>query len=152
MVKRTKSKPAAAPKKQAVEKDYTTYIDREPTNLAEHMSQWLKDKTGYEPGSAKEAAAFDMGVKLTCLLRPDHQRSPENQDRLATSRAINKPKPQDDADEEAPKPKRARKAPAARKRRAKAEPEATDDLDIEPEPADDVEPEDVDIEPEEDQG
>lgn len=67
------------------EKDYSGYAAKEPTDLHEHLSEWIQEKTGYDPASAKsKQAAFLKGIQLGALLRMDHQSSPENQERRRT--------------------------------------------------------------------
>lgn len=69
-------------------RDLTAYPGKPLTELQEHLAQWLMDKCGYDPkrDAHTKMDAFLMGVKLSAVLRMDHQRSPENQDRLATIR------------------------------------------------------------------
>jgi hypothetical protein len=134
-VRTKKARPAPEPEEIEEEKDYSTYLEKEPTPLQEHFAEWIQDKTGYEPNDADD---FATGVQLATALRMEFQRSPENQARLEERRAAaeqaaeersSKPagkrgrprktvEPVEDADEpeeteeEAPKP--TRKRPAAR--------------------------------------
>jgi hypothetical protein len=68
--------------------DYGKYLEAEPTQLMTHIEKWLKDKTGFDPKTARtKEEAFALGVYLTVHLRGVHQASPENQERLAGNRA-----------------------------------------------------------------
>jgi hypothetical protein len=62
---------------------YAKYLDKEPTELMEHITQWILDKTGADP---TDMDSFEMGVHLTVALRPAHQASEENQERLEQNR------------------------------------------------------------------
>lgn len=74
------------------EKDYTSYAKKDPTDLHSHLAEWIKDKTEYDPATAKsKAEAFQKGVQLGALLRMDHQSSPENQERRRTLAERTKP-------------------------------------------------------------
>jgi hypothetical protein len=128
-------------------KDYTAYVDKAPTALQEHITDWLQEVTEYDPTKARtKAEAFAMGVKLTVALRMEHQKSEANQERLAALRTDDAPakakakkkaakkaeeaaeeleEAEEEAEEEAPAPKRARKgaprpAKAAKKTAAKS--------------------------------
>jgi hypothetical protein len=71
----------------ADEIDYGKYLEANPTQLMTHIEAWLKDKTGFDPKSARtKDEAFATGVYLTVHLRSIHQASSENQDRLAANR------------------------------------------------------------------
>lgn len=73
--------------KEAVESDYTAYVDRPASTMQAHFLDWLLEKTEYDPATAKtKAAAFEAGVRLGTALRGAHQASPENQERLALAR------------------------------------------------------------------
>lgn len=93
-------------KAQAVEEvDYTKYADKAPTDLQERFSDWLLEQVGLEFGTKKEEIAFREGVRLATALRMPFQRSPENQEVLASRRA--------EIEEERAKP--AKKTTAAKK-------------------------------------
>jgi hypothetical protein len=126
---------------EAEEKDYSTYLEKEPTDLQERFADWILDKTGYEPTDADD---FATGVQLATALRMEFQRSPENQavleerraaaeeraEEKATKPAAKRGRPRktvepvedadepEEAEEEAPKP--TRKRPAARTAKAGA--------------------------------
>lgn len=71
----------------ADEFDYGKYLEANPTQLMTHIEQWIKDKTGFDPKTARtKDEAFATGVYLTVHLRTVHQASPENQARLAANR------------------------------------------------------------------
>lgn len=92
------------------EKSYEGYAAKEPTDLHEHLSDWIQEKTGYDPASAKsKQQAFLKGVQLGALLRMDHQASPENQERRRTL-AERTAKAKEEA--KAAKPAKAAAAPA----------------------------------------
>lgn len=66
---------------------YDKYLTAKPTALMDHIEQWIKDMTGFDPSQARtKADAFAMGVRLTVALRNHHQESEENQTRLAENR------------------------------------------------------------------
>lgn len=66
---------------------YDKYLTAPPTPLMQHLEQWIKDKTGFDPSDARtKADAFSMGLRLTVALRGYHQESEENQTRLAANR------------------------------------------------------------------
>lgn len=70
------------------EVDYGKYLEANPTQLMTHIEKWLKDKTGFDPKSARtKEEAFAAGVRLTVHLRGVHQASPENQARLEANRS-----------------------------------------------------------------
>lgn len=144
-----------------VEKDYSTYLDKAPTDMQDRFRAWIEEVVGYNPATAKtKAEAFAEGARLATALRMDFQSSPENQEHLAARKAeieaeraaraakpkrkTRKPKATDEVDEDtddtdeeeapAPAPKRRGRKPAAKK----------------PEPAPEVEEDDDDEEPEED--
>lgn len=113
----------------ATERDYTAFLEKEPTALIEHLGEWIQEKTGVTFGTKKELDAFLLGVKLTVNLRTYHQASDENQERLAEMREAAAKAAADKAErkaakaaepetEEAPAPAAA--APAAKGKKAKA--------------------------------
>lgn len=66
---------------------YDKYLTAPPTPLMEHLEEWIKDKTGFDPSQVKtKADAFSMGLRLTVALRGHHQESEENQERLRVNR------------------------------------------------------------------
>lgn len=137
-----------------IEKDYTVYVDKDPTDLQTRMTDWVLDKTGYDPAKAKtKAQAFADGIKLGVALRMEFQASPENQELLAEARRRfaeeqAKPKPvkakktktkkpapepeEDDAEEEAGEaPKRS--ARGGKKRKPEPTPEPDEELEADEE-------------------
>lgn len=97
--------------------DYTVYADKPPTDLQERFTDWILDKTEYDPASEKtKKEAFAEGVRLGVALRMKFQASPENQAVLEERKAARD-------DDEAPAPK----AKPARKAKAKPEPEPDED-------------------------
>lgn len=61
------------------EKDYSEYRDKPPTPLQERFDDWIIEKTGYNPATAKtKQQAFEDGVRLSVYLRIPFQASPEN--------------------------------------------------------------------------
>jgi hypothetical protein len=95
------------------EPDFEAVLAKGPTALQEHFLDWVLEKTGYDPAAAKtKAVAFAEGVRISAALRGAHQASPENQQRLAASRAAASTKA---AEETAPVPVKVAKktAPAA---------------------------------------
>lgn len=61
---------------------YAEYLEKEPTDLQDHLTGWLLDKTGYEPENPDD---FAEGVRLCVALRMTHQASEENAERRAAS-------------------------------------------------------------------
>jgi hypothetical protein len=120
-----KSRTRRAPEPEPVEdeKDYTTYLDKAPTDLQERFAQWILDQTGYEPNDSDD---FATGVQLATALRMEFQRSPENQAELERKRAA---KEQEDEEKASAPPKR-----RGRPRKAQAEPEP-EETEEEPEEA-----------------
>jgi hypothetical protein len=60
--------------------NFEAYRDKPVTPLQEHFADWIVEKTGYDPSSAKtKHEAFLRGVALGTALRQAHQASPENQ-------------------------------------------------------------------------
>jgi len=94
---------------------YAEYLEKEPTDLQDHLTGWLLDKTGYEPDNADD---FAEGVRLCVALRMTHQASPENADRRAASEERSatkaKAKAAEEDDDEAPAPKRRGRPPKAK--------------------------------------
>jgi hypothetical protein len=85
-----KAKAAPAPEPAEIDgKDYSSYIEKEPTPTQARMIEWLKgDDVGYDPATAKtKAEAFEQGAKLVFALRMEFQRSPFNQEFLEERRA-----------------------------------------------------------------
>lgn len=67
--------------------DYGKYLDANPTQLMVHIEKWLKEKSGFDPKTARtKDEAFATGVYLTVHLRGVHQASEENQARLLANR------------------------------------------------------------------
>ena len=94
---------------------YAEYLDKEPTDLQDHLTGWLLDKTGYEPDNADD---FAEGVRLCVALRMTHQASEENAERRAASEERSamkakaaKAKAEEDED---PAPKRRGRPPKAK--------------------------------------
>lgn len=101
-------------------KDFAAYVEKTPTPTQQHFVDWVQEVTGYDPAKARtKADAFAMGARLCFVLRMDHQRSEENQERLAAARA------EREEGDEAPKPKKAAKK-ARPKTAAEPEPEGLD--------------------------
>jgi len=95
---------------------YAEYLEKEPTDLQDHLTGWLLDKTGYEPENADD---FAEGVRLCVALRMTHQASPENQERRAASEERSEMKAQAakrkaDEEDETPAPKRRGRPPKAK--------------------------------------
>jgi len=95
---------------------YAEYLDKEPTDLQDHLTGWLLDKTGYEPDNADD---FAEGVRLCVALRMTHQASPENAERRAASEERSAIKAQAAKakaieEDEAPAPKRRGRPPKAK--------------------------------------
>jgi hypothetical protein len=83
---------------EEVERDFTGYVDKDPTPKQERFTDWILRVTGYEPGDEDD---FRMGAKLGQVLYMHYQKSDENQEILAELRAAR--------EEEAAKPKVAKK-------------------------------------------
>lgn len=92
--------------REAKEFDAEALAAKPMSALQEHLLGWIKEKTGVTFATKKEEAAFDLGVKYTVNFRTYHQASPENQERLAASRAAA------EAEEAPAKAAPAKKAPA----------------------------------------
>lgn len=97
---------------------YADYLDKEPTDLQDHLTGWLLEKTGYEPENADD---FAEGVRLCVALRMTHQASEENAERRAASeeRSVAKAKAKavkavEEDEDEAPAPKRRGRPPKAK--------------------------------------
>lgn len=69
------------------EPDFEAILNKPPTSLQEHFSDWVVAKTGITFQTKKEEAAFREGLRIGTALRGVHQASPENQERLAEARA-----------------------------------------------------------------
>jgi hypothetical protein len=94
------------------EPDFAKIVAKPTSPLQEHFHDWVLEKTGYDPATAKtKAAAFAEGIRLGTALRGIHQASPENQERIAESRAAREA----EAVEVAPKAAKATKAAAPAK-------------------------------------
>lgn len=103
-------KPASAAAAAYVEPDFKHYVEKPATATQEHFHEWVLQKTGYDPATAKtKAAAFEAGIRIGTSLRGLHQASPENQDRLAEQREASRAA----AAEKASQPKAEKPAPAA---------------------------------------
>lgn len=76
-------KSASAERAANKERDYTAYADKPPTDLQKRFSDWIVEKTGYEP---EDMDSFSEGVRLATALRMAFQASPENQEALANRR------------------------------------------------------------------
>ena len=105
-----------APRGKAKTKEpapYAEYLDKEPTDLQDHLTGWLLDKTGYEPENADD---FAEGVRLCVALRMTHQASEENAERRAASeeRSAMKAKAKAAEEDEDPAPKRRGRPPKAK--------------------------------------
>lgn len=85
MPKAAKTAVAVAEPEEAY--DYTTYLEKAPTDLQSRFAAWIIEQTGMQFGTKKEQAAFEEGVRLATALRMHFQRSPENQEVLTTRRA-----------------------------------------------------------------
>lgn len=63
------------------EVDYPAYLNKPPTDLQERFPDFIIDKVGYDPQSAKtKDEAFRQGVRLAVALRMSFQASPENRE------------------------------------------------------------------------
>lgn len=91
------------------EKDYTTYADKDATDLQSRLNDWILEKTGYEP---EDEDSFFAGVRLATALRMDFQASPENQKVLAERRAAKEEAEEEKANAPAKKRGRPKKAKA----------------------------------------
>lgn len=79
---------AKATATEVAEKDYTAYVAKNPTDLQERFTDWLLEKTEYDPAQTKsKMEVFKMAVKLSVALRIPFQASPENQAALEEARA-----------------------------------------------------------------
>lgn len=136
----------AAVEPEEVEVDYTTYLDKAPTDTQARFADWLKEKVGVAFGTKKEESAFEEGVRLGTALRMPFQRSPENQESLAERRggiAVKPEKPAkktvrrraepEEVEEEEEAPRRPAKKAAPVKRARKAAPEPEEEESEEPE-------------------
>lgn len=112
--------------------DLSDSLDREPTAIHRQFSEWLMDKTGYDPSEHSAEEAWIEAIKLGALHRGDFQRSPENRsarderaksrkDALEERRAANEQRKADKKEREAA---RAAKAEAAAERKAAAKAKA----------------------------
>ena len=96
---------------------YADYLDKEPTDLQDHLTGWLLDKTGFEPENPDD---FAEGVRLCVALRMTHQASPENAERRAASeersavKAAQAAKAKAAEEDEDPAPKRRGRPPKAK--------------------------------------
>jgi hypothetical protein len=82
------AKPPSTAAANYEEPDFKHYVEKPATATQEHFHDWVLDKTGYDPATAKtKAAAFEAGIRIGTSLRGLHQASPENQERLAEQRA-----------------------------------------------------------------
>jgi len=75
-----------ATKNSKVDPEYAKYLDKDPTTLMEHITEWILEKTGFDPSEGTPEEAFERGVELTVALRSHHQASEENQARLEVAR------------------------------------------------------------------
>jgi|SRR5882757_328945 len=117
-----------ATKSSKVDPEYAKYLDKEPTTLMEHITEWILEKTGFDPSDSTPEEAFERGVELTVALRSHHQASEENQARLEVAREAAEAREAEKAERRA---ERERVGAAARGRLPKP---AADD-DEEPKPA-----------------
>ena len=122
MPKAAKTAVAVAEPEEAY--DYTTYLEKAPTDLQSRFAAWIIEQTGMQFGTKKEQAAFEEGVRLATALRMHFQRSPENQEVLTTRRAEAGDRELAAAKETAPPRKSAAKKAAAA---APVEPTASDE-------------------------
>lgn len=123
------------------EKDYTTYLTKEPSTLHREFAAWICEKTGYDPKTAKtKEQVFLDAIRLGATLRMAHQASPENQasivarraaaaaaaEEKAVAKAAEKPAPKVDPDfvKPARRPVKAAKATAEPKVEAEVKPAA----------------------------
>jgi len=92
---------------------YAEYLEKEPTDLQDHLTGWILDKTGYEPDNPDD---FAEGVRLCVALRMTHQASEENAERRAASeeRSAMKAKAKAAEEDEDPAPKRRGRPPKAK--------------------------------------
>lgn len=96
-----KTAPAETVEETKEAEDFTSYASKPATPLQERFAEWVTDKTGYDPSSAKsKQAAFEEGIRLGVALRIPFQKSAENQAERAKRAAE-------------PKPEKAAKAPKA---------------------------------------
>jgi hypothetical protein len=69
-----------------VDPQFAKYLEKDPTQLMDHIDDWIRTKTGVDLAGLTADDAFSLGVQLTVALRPAHQASEENQERLEQNR------------------------------------------------------------------
>lgn len=89
---------------EETEKDFSVYLEKDPTPKQERFIDWILRETGYEPENEDD---FRLGAQLGQVLYMYYQRSDENQAILEQQRA------EREAAKANPKPKRGRGRPKA---------------------------------------
>lgn len=110
-----------APKAKG-DKDFTKYVEKEPTNLHHHYWGWIKDKTGIDLGVSDDVAVKIVQIAVSAY--QVYQASPENKQRRvdeadAREKAAEEAKAKKAADA-AEKAKKAADAAEAKKAEAEA--------------------------------
>lgn len=110
----------ARTKGEEVEFDFAAAVGKPASGLQEHLTSWIKEKTGVTFNTKKEESAFDLGVKLTVQLRMRHQASEENQERLAEEVAAREEREAEKAEKPKAEPEEKPAKKAAAKKAAPA--------------------------------
>lgn len=121
--------------------DYSTYLDKKPTDLQERFALWIVEQTGLDVTALKsKQVAFEEGVRLGVALRMKFQASPENQEALEAQRQAvedaKAAKAEKRASEKASK-KAAKESDEDGEESAKPAKKSSKKVDPEPEPEDD---------------